>query len=88
MHAFDEFANLVISESAAGPYLGDSQQQFPSRIPTNRHPKGRLNVAFADMHGQTVRPVEFGNDNFYNRVLPSRYAPRVRVSPYQAHETD
>ncbi|MHC4234495.1 MAG: hypothetical protein ACYSUQ_05215 [Planctomycetota bacterium] len=88
MHAFDEFANLVISESASGPYLGDSQQQFPSRIPTNRHPKGRLNVAFADMHGQTVRPVEFDNDNFYNRVLPSSYAPRVRVSPYQAHQTD
>ncbi|MHC4089231.1 MAG: hypothetical protein ACYSVY_02960 [Planctomycetota bacterium] len=49
---------------------------------------GRLNVAFADMHGQTVRPVEFDNDIFYNRVSPSRYAARVRVSPYQAHEID
>jgi type II secretory pathway pseudopilin PulG len=88
MQSFDEFANLIISEAADGPYLGDTQQQLPSRIPTNRHPDGRLNVAFADMHGESVRPVEFDDDNFYDRLLPSRYAPRVRVSPYQAHETD
>ncbi|MCP4248906.1 MAG: prepilin-type N-terminal cleavage/methylation domain-containing protein [bacterium] len=85
---FDEFANLIISESAGGPYLGDSQQQFPSRIPVKRHPDGRLNVTFADMHGETVRAVEYDTDNFRNLRLPSRYAPRVRVSPYEPHITN
>jgi prepilin-type processing-associated H-X9-DG protein len=88
MQNFDEFANLIITEAADGPYLGDSQQQFPSRIPTNRHSDGRLNVVFTDGHGALVRPVEYDTNNFYNRLLPSRYASRVRVSPYQAHETD
>ena len=55
LQSFDEFANLVISESAEGPFLGESQQQFPSRIPNNRHLDGRLNVVFADMHGETVQ---------------------------------
>ena len=82
MQSFDEFANLVISESADGPHLGDAQQQYPSRFPTNRHPAGRLNVCFADMHAETIRPVEFSSDNFNNRRLPSHYSPHVRVSPY------
>ncbi len=85
---FDEFANLVISESADGPHLGDSQQQYPSRIPTNRHPDGRINVGYADMHGETVRPVEFSDDNFNHRRLPSHYAPKVRVSPYPPNGAD
>jgi prepilin-type N-terminal cleavage/methylation domain-containing protein len=83
---FDEFVNLVISQNSAGPTLGDSQQQFPSRIPGNRHPKGRLNVLFADMHGSTVQPVEFQGTTPYSRApLPSKYAPLVRVSPYNPH---
>jgi prepilin-type processing-associated H-X9-DG protein len=82
MAAFDEFANLLTSASADGPYLGYIQQQYPSRIPTNRHPKGRLNVLFADTHGETVRAVEFSDDNYLNRMLPARYSPRPRVSPY------
>jgi prepilin-type N-terminal cleavage/methylation domain-containing protein len=86
MTSFDEFANLVISQSADGPYLGDSQQEFPSRIPNNRHMDGRLNVVYADMHGDTVRPIEFDTNNFYNRELPSVYTPRVRVSPYPNHD--
>jgi prepilin-type processing-associated H-X9-DG protein len=68
----------VLSAQAFGPYLGDFQQFHSARMPTTRHPKGALNVLFADMHGRTVRPVEYGTNG-----LPETYAPRVRVSPYQ-----
>ena len=79
----NEFVNLIISAWAAGPYLGDFQQAHVKRLPTKRHPKGRVNVLYSDMHGGSVQPVEFtgtGQDR-----LPSRYAPRVRVSPYHPH---
>ena len=93
MQATDEFANLVMSQGAPtvqvdGPYLGDTQQKFPSRIPNNRHTGGALNVLFVDMHGETARPVKYRIDDTYKRKLPSEYAPRVRVSPYPARETN
>lgn len=71
------FANLVLSAQTTGPYLGDFQQWHSARMPTTRHPKGALNVLFADMHGRTVRPVE------HRDGLPAKYSPLVRVSPYQ-----
>ncbi|GMU81645.1 MAG: hypothetical protein AMXMBFR47_15160 [Planctomycetota bacterium] len=71
------FANLVLSAQAQGPYLGDFQQWHSARMPTTRHPKGALNVLFADFHGRTVRPVSYRNG------LPDKYSPLVRVSPYQ-----
>jgi len=75
--AITGFANLVLSAQADGPYLGDFQQFHRARMPVTRHSKGALNVLFADLHGETVRPVAFDNDG-----LPRQYAPRVRVSPY------
>lgn len=82
----DEFANLVISKEAQGPYLGDAQQRYVSRIPNNRHPDGRLNVLYADTHGGTVRPVRYvGTDN-NGKKLPAEYGPRVRVSPYRPRQ--
>jgi len=92
MQSFDEFANLMISKQvntsfAGGPFLGDFQQQLPFRMPTNRHVKGRVNVLFADTHGAPVRPVNFDTRNSRNERLPDEYAPRVRVSPYQPHDT-
>lgn len=84
-----QFAALINSTEQTpgwnGPYLGNSQQSHPWRIPTNRHSKGRLNVTFADGHGETVRAVAYDYNNVVNRKLPSRYAPRVRVSPYNPH---
>ncbi len=71
------FANLVISAQAQGPYLGDFQQQHSARMPTTRHPKGAIDVLFADMHGEKVTPTKFGPNG-----LPTEYSPRVRVSPY------
>ncbi|MBI5865240.1 MAG: prepilin-type N-terminal cleavage/methylation domain-containing protein [Planctomycetes bacterium] len=71
------FANLVLSAQAEGPYLGDFQQWHSARMPTTRHPKGALNVLFADFHGRTVRPVSSQGG------LPEKYSPLVRVSPYQ-----
>ena len=93
MQSFDEFANLVISKqvnrnTSAGPFLGDFQQQLPFRMPTNRHTKGRVNVLYADSHGAPARPVKFSNRNARNEDLPEEYAPRVRVSPYQTHDTN
>ncbi len=71
------FANLVLSAQTTGPYLGDFQQFHSARMPTTRHPKGALNVLFADFHGRTVRPISYRNG------LPEKYSPLVRVSPYQ-----
>jgi hypothetical protein len=87
----NQYANLINStaqdgiEELNGPYLGNSQQTHPARIPTNRHPEGRLNVVFADMHGATVRAVEYSTANYLKARLPSKYGPRVRVSPYNPH---
>ncbi len=77
--ALTGFANLVISAQADGPYLGDFQQYHLARMPQTRHPKGQINVLFADMHAATARPNVFSEDN----GLPTQYAPRVRVSPYR-----
>jgi prepilin-type N-terminal cleavage/methylation domain-containing protein/prepilin-type processing-associated H-X9-DG protein len=83
-----EYANLITSTGAAGPYLGDFQQHLGTRMPNNRHPDGKLNVLFVDSHGEPVRPVEYSDQNDYGRKLPSRYSPNARVSPYQPHSTD
>jgi len=74
--------NLINSGAhAQGPYLGDAIQAHGTRIPTDRHPGGRINILYGDTHGGTVEPIEW--DNQHDGVdLPSRYAPRVRVSPY------
>ena len=86
-----QFANLINSTSRdanpdlRGPYLGNSQQTHPWRIPTNRHPDGRLNVAYADGHGETVRASRHAYNNEIHKELPSAYAPRVRVSPFNPH---
>jgi prepilin-type processing-associated H-X9-DG protein len=74
--------NLINSGAhAEGPYLGDAVQAHGTRIPTDRHPNGRINVLYADAHGGTVEPIEW-DDRHYGVSLPSRYTPRVRVSPY------
>ncbi len=79
------FANLVLSAGADGPYLGDFQQALgDTRMPNSRHPKGTLNVLYADMHGGTVRPVKYSEEN----GLPEEYSPRPRVSPYPPAECD
>ena len=86
-----QFANLVNSATysgapaKSGPYLGNAQQVHPWRIPTNRHPDGQINVSFADGHAETVRAREYTHNTTVKRKLPSRYAPRVRVSPFNPH---
>lgn len=72
------FANLMTSAQAPGGFLSDFQQWHSARMPTSRHPSGRLNVLFADIHGETIRPIKFNPAN----GLPTEYSPRVRVSPY------
>ncbi len=72
------FANLLLSAQAPGPYLGDFQQTHRLRVPRKRHPKGRLTILYSDMHGGTVIPVDFDETT----KLPTKYSPRVRVSPY------
>ena len=78
------YANLVLSASARGPYLADFQQYHDKRMPTSRHPRGTLNVLFADMHGGSTRPTKFNPTN----KLPTEYTPQVRVSPYPPAECD
>lgn len=73
--------NLIISAEAKGPFLGDCQQQWSARMPSTRHPKGALNILYADMHGGTARPVK-SKKNWEGKMLPCEYSPQVRVSPY------
>ena len=83
------FSNLILSAQASGPYLGDAVNANEAdgglaadRIPRKRHPKGKLNVLFGDLHGSTIQPVKFNaNDE------PIEFSPRVRVSPYQPRVT-
>jgi prepilin-type N-terminal cleavage/methylation domain-containing protein len=83
------FSNLILSAQASGPYLGDAVNANEAdgglaadRIPRKRHPRGKLNVLFGDLHGSTVLPVKFNSDN-----EPIEFSPRVRVSPYQPRTT-
>ena len=79
----DTFANLITSAQAEGPYLADFQRRFGMRMPSARHPDGRINVLFADTHAESTRPVEFSDENQYKIKLPTKYSPKVRVSPYE-----
>ena len=76
------FANLIISAQARGPTLADFQVSWRKRMPKKRHPKGSLNVLFADFHGQTVLPVEFWGEGLY-AGFPKKDNTQVRVSPYR-----
>jgi prepilin-type processing-associated H-X9-DG protein len=79
-----EFANLITSAGARGPYLGDFQQRFGTRMPNNRHPDGKLSILFVDGHGEHAKPVTYSAENDWQEKLPLEYSPRVRVSPYEA----
>jgi prepilin-type processing-associated H-X9-DG protein len=57
-------------------------QTIGTRFPTDRHPQGQLNVLYADGHGAVAEPAEWATPPFGGEELPSRYSPRVRVSPY------
>ena len=74
-------ANLVLSARAEGPYYGDFTTFFAGRTPYSRHPESTLNVLFADMHGEPVKPVEF-TASAGGKTVPSVWGPRVRISPY------
>ncbi len=81
----DWLANLVMSSTPAstlqeyaGPYLANFQRAQSQRMPRKRHLDRQLNVLYADMHGGSIRPVDFDEND-----LPLKYAPRVRVSPYR-----
>ncbi|MGD8453816.1 MAG: prepilin-type N-terminal cleavage/methylation domain-containing protein [Phycisphaerae bacterium] len=69
--------------AAIGPYLGNCVQYMGPRIPTNRHPDGRVNILYADCHGSWAKPTgEWSQPSGNVPALPKRYTPRVRVSPY------
>lgn len=75
--AISGYANLVISAQAQGGYLEDFQQYFRARMPTNRHTNKAVNVLAADGHGLTIRPTALDPTG-----IPTKYGPRIRVSPY------
>lgn len=75
-------ANLITSARCAGPLLKDFNWQWFRRIPTNRHPKGRVNVLFADYHGEPVQPVEYQTHRVAGEQIAISHNKVVRVSPY------
>jgi prepilin-type N-terminal cleavage/methylation domain-containing protein/prepilin-type processing-associated H-X9-DG protein len=85
----DGYANLVITAETSGPYLEDFQQRWQKRLPGDRHIDGRINVLFADFHGETAKPIDFYNTDIL-KGIPLGYDKQVRISPYQvlAHEDE
>lgn len=79
----DAIINLIITAQAAGPFLGNAMLSWPQRVPTKRHPKGAIDVVFADFHGQTVRPTKYGRPTGVQFDVPIEYSSIVRVSPYK-----
>ncbi len=80
---FNSWQYNAPSSDAEGPYLGNCVQFMGPRIPTNRHPDGRVNILYADCHGEWAKPVgEWSAPRGTWPALPKRYTPRVRVSPY------
>lgn len=80
---FNSWQMGASSPAAQGPYLGNCVQFMGPRIPTNRHPQGRVNILYADCHGSSAKPEgDWSVATPSHPALPKRYAPRVRVSPY------
>ena len=80
------YANLITSAKAQGPYLEKVVARWLQRIPTKRHPKGAVNVTFADFHAATVFPTDWTEDRATGIDYPTSYSTRVRVSPYRPYD--
>lgn len=78
------YANLIISAQAPGPFLHNSVGRWVQRIPTKRHPKGAVNITFADFHAASVKVVTWGEDNSSGTTIRygKKFETNVRVSPY------
>jgi len=86
----EEPALLITNGYVNGPYLENYEKYF-GRLPHFRHSKkGSVSVALADGSGRTIEPVEWdeGLGRSGNSFYVRRYAPRVRVSPYEVGEID
>ncbi len=82
------YANLITSAGAPRPYLEHSIRRWVQRIPTKRHPRGVINVTFADNHAARIQPVEFDTETISGTQfkIPSKFGQPVRVSPYNPKE--
>jgi len=77
------YANLITSAKCPGPWLEDFVGYWSNRIPSRRHVGGRVNVLFADYHGETVAPVSFRDSAYVTQKVPTKYNAKVRISPYR-----
>jgi prepilin-type N-terminal cleavage/methylation domain-containing protein/prepilin-type processing-associated H-X9-DG protein len=79
-----DVVNLIISAQASGPLLWHSMDIWPQRVPIKRHPKGAINVLFADFHGATAIPTNWGNSTAVSSLkVPKGHSTMVRISPYK-----
>ena len=76
------YANLITSAQASGPALQHFAYKWFQRIPTKRHPKGAVNVVFADFHAATIKPTGWRPHRTYQKDVPAAYNQNVRISPY------
>lgn len=81
------YANLITSAKAFGPKLGNATARWVQRIPTKRHPRGVVNITFADNHAASVKPTKFQTDTIegISVKFPTEFGEQVRVSPYRPY---
>ncbi|GJM25395.1 MAG: hypothetical protein DHS20C16_18100 [Phycisphaerae bacterium] len=80
------YANLLTSAGSPGPWLENFFFRWVQRVPSKRHPRGVVNVTFADNHAARIQPVEHSNVNLGGGNIvkvPSKFSQPVRVSPYR-----
>ncbi|NOX59075.1 MAG: prepilin-type N-terminal cleavage/methylation domain-containing protein [Planctomycetes bacterium] len=81
------YANLITSAQAFGFDLAASTSRWVQRVPIKRHPRGAVNVTFADNHAATIKPIRFATQpvDGISVKYPIEYGQRVRVSPYKPY---
>lgn len=76
----EEAAMLITNGAVNGPYF-ENYERYWNRLPHKRHgDKGGLSVAVADGSAVFMKAVDWTTID--GRRYVKRYAPRIRISPY------
>ncbi|MEZ6083364.1 MAG: hypothetical protein R3E58_05295 [Phycisphaerae bacterium] len=80
------YANLITAPRRL-VQTSETRQLDGFSIPISGHPKGVVNVTFADNHAASVKPTKFQTDTIEGISLkfPTEFGEQVRVSPYRPY---